>query len=432
MNSLSPFTVKQREYLIRCISSWFNVAEGGKRGGKNVLQTMAFCVCLDEHPNKIHLIAGVSTSTARLNILDCDGYGLSNYFEGRCRTGQYQNRDCLYIRSRTGEKVVLVSGGGKKGDEKLIKGNTYGMAYVTEANECAQVFLQEVFDRTLSSKDRKVFHDLNPKAESHWYYTDILHFHEEQQNTRPTYGYNYGHFTIADNMSVSDAELQTRIGTYNKKSVWYQRDILGKRKQVDGLVYPMFYEKAHVTSNIPKLFGISISVDVGQSNATVFLATGEGIDNRLYCLKEYYHSGKKTGHTKSPLAYAKDFEIWIASLLEEYPDHLIDDIWIDPSALGFRAQLRDQGFTTSAANNDVVPGIQTVSSVIDADLLRVHPNCKNLLDELHTYSWDDKAATRGEDKPLKENDHVCDCLRYRIHSCKYDWVGRSPIEPIDD
>ena len=173
MNRPAPLSERQYEYMQRCINSWFNVAEGGKRGGKNVLQTLIFCSLLETHKNKIHLVAGVSNATAKLNILDCDGYGLLNYFEGRCREGKYKDRDCVYVQTKTGEKIVLVSGGGKDGDEKLIKGNTYGMAYVTEANECHRKFLKEVFDRTLSSTDRKIFHDLNPKEEEHWYYTEI-------------------------------------------------------------------------------------------------------------------------------------------------------------------------------------------------------------------------------------------------------------------
>lgn len=91
---------------------------------------MAYCSILEKHPSKIHLIAGVSTSTARLNILDCDGYGMLNFFEGRCRTDQYQNRDCLYIKTPTGEKIVLVSGGGKSGDERLIKGKSIALTYL--------------------------------------------------------------------------------------------------------------------------------------------------------------------------------------------------------------------------------------------------------------------------------------------------------------
>ena len=131
MNKPAPLSQRQYEYFLRCFDSWLNVAEGGKRGGKNVLATLIFCSLLETHKNKIHLVAGVSNATAKLNILDCDGYGLLNYFEGRCREGKYKDRDCVYVQTKTGEKVVLVSGGGKDGDEKLIKGNTYGMAYLT-------------------------------------------------------------------------------------------------------------------------------------------------------------------------------------------------------------------------------------------------------------------------------------------------------------
>ena len=177
-NIPAPFTERQIEYFNRSLYSWFNVAEGGKRGAKNVLQTMSFCARLEKHPNRFHLIAGVSTASAMLNIIDCDGYGMINYFgKNNCRVGKYQNRDCIYVRTVSGDKIVLVSGGRKDGDEKSIKGNTYGLAYITEANECHPKFVQEVFDRTLTSADRGIYHDLNPKGENHPYYTDVLNFH---------------------------------------------------------------------------------------------------------------------------------------------------------------------------------------------------------------------------------------------------------------
>lgn len=79
MNIPAPFSENQMRFFWGCFDHWFNVAEGGKRGGKNVLITMAYCTILEKHPSRIHLIAGVSTATARLNILDCDGFGLKNY-----------------------------------------------------------------------------------------------------------------------------------------------------------------------------------------------------------------------------------------------------------------------------------------------------------------------------------------------------------------
>ena len=116
------------------------MAEGGKRGGKNVLATLIFCTMLETHKNKIHLVAGVSSATAKLNILDCDGYGLLNYFEVDAERENTRIAIVCMYRPRTGEKIVLVSGGGKDGDEKLIKGNTYGMAYVTEQMNATRSF----------------------------------------------------------------------------------------------------------------------------------------------------------------------------------------------------------------------------------------------------------------------------------------------------
>ena len=42
MNIPAPFSENQMRFFWDCFDHWFNVAEGGKRGGKNVLITMAY------------------------------------------------------------------------------------------------------------------------------------------------------------------------------------------------------------------------------------------------------------------------------------------------------------------------------------------------------------------------------------------------------
>ena len=422
MNLPAPFSENQYSFFNRCFHSWFNVAEGGKRGGKNVLITMVYCTILEKHPSRIHMIAGVSTATARLNILDCDGFGLLNFFEGRCRTGQYQNRDCLYIDTPTGEKVVLISGGGKSGDERLIKGNTYGTAYITEANECSEAFIQEVFDRTLSSPDRKVFHDLNPKAEGHWYYKDILNFHEMRQKKDPAYGYNYGHFTIADNMSLSEKQLKAVLSTYDRKSLWYARDILGLRRSADGLVYDMFSLEENTYSET--LLGLrygtqrTIACDYGTTNDCVFLDVYDDGET-IRVDREYRWASRQEHRQKTDSEYADD--------LIEFMGEPECTVLVDPSAASFITELRSRGVYVKEAENEVLNGIRKVSQLFYMKKLLVSRGCSGLIDEIGTYSWDDRAAARGEEKPVKDRDHGADALRYFCNSLP-DWrfEGVSP------
>ncbi len=291
MNDIAPLSKNQKTYLRNVRKSWFNVAEGGKRGGKNVLNTLAYCLTLENHPDRLHLIAGVSQSTASINILDCDGYGLLNYFEGRCREGKFKDKNCVYVSTVKGEKVILVAGGGKNGDERYIKGNTYGTAYITEANECAESFIKEVFDRTLSSNDRKIFHDLNPKPPTHWYYSEILDFHEQAQVRDAEYGYNYGHFTIADNLSISDEKLKKILTTYEKGTVWYKRDIKGERATAEGIVFQDFAEHTQnymvERETVPKSFRwVEVGFDIGgNGSAYAITCAAQGYDGVIYILR---------------------------------------------------------------------------------------------------------------------------------------------------
>lgn len=406
MNIPAPFSENQMRFFWDCFDHWFNVAEGGKRGGKNVLITIAYCTILEKHPSRIHLIAGVSTATARLNILDCDGFGLKNYFEGRCREGVYQNRDCLYIQTATGEKVVLISGGGKAGDEKLIKGNTYGTAYITEANECSKIFIQEVFDRTLSSPDRKIFHDLNPKAEAHWYYQDVLNFHEEKLKANPKYGLNYGHFTIADNMSISDDQLRAVLSTYDRKSVWYARDILGQRKMAEGLVYPMFSMEKHVVKGVipySSRHRYYVSIDYGTVNPfAAGLWDFDPVSHKAIMIRELYYRGGSANRT--------DNEGYYRLLKKLIGDIKIEYIIIDPSASSMIETIEKYAeWLVVRADNDVLNGIQDVTKFLNMGLLLFHESCKETFKEFDQYSWDEES---GEDAVIKEFDHSMDMIRY--------------------
>lgn len=411
MNVPAPFSQRQLEYFQRALYSWFNVAEGGKRGGKNVLATLIFCSLLENHKNRVHLIAGVSGATAKLNILDCDGFGMLNYFEGRCREGKFKDRDCLYVQTKTGEKVILVSGGGKDGDEKLIKGNTYGMAYVTEANECHPKFLKEVFDRTLSSSDRKVFHDLNPKEPEHWYYTDIINYHEEMQAADPSYGYNYGHFTIADNMSLSDDKIREVLRTYQKGTVWYDRDIKGLRTVAEGLIFryfadndePYLIDEKDLTE--AKFTKIVMGIDFGgDGSQTTFNLTGYiGGYKQLIALME----------TDCPLTEDVDtqkicdtfVEFWRACILKY---KRIDWVFGDSASPTMINSLKRAGKSAGippqkiqpCRKNKIEDRPKTVDGLLTTGRLKFVKTCVKTRTALKQLRWDEKHPGIPEDKNI--------------------------------
>lgn len=432
MNYQAPFTQNQYDYMQRCFSSWFNVAEGGKRGGKNVLQTLIFCMMLEEHKNHIHLIGGVSTATARLNILDCDGYGLLNYFEGRCRPGKYQNRDCVYVQTKTGEKIVLISGGGKDGDEKLIKGNTYGMAYITEANECHPKFIKEVFDRTLSSYDRKVFHDLNPKAESNWYYEEILNFHEQKQKENPGYGYNYGHFTIADNLSVTEDKLKEILQTYDKGSVWYKRDILGKRAVAEGIIFKYFADNPEPyiirksdlfdeNGNCRFRFTmITIGIDFGGNKSRTTYYTTGFLNNfqKLIVLGEEKLPICEEVNTLQIQNKFLDFFLLMESqfgyIQECFGDNAASTLIYDLKQTVNENHLRTRMNGCDKAT--ILERVRLVDTLLRTGRLWIYEGCTGLIKALSELKWDDEKEDEVEDLNIGSINDYWDGFNYSFTS----------------
>ena len=395
MDIISPFSLKQREYLRAVFNSWFNVCEGGKRGGKNVLQVFAFCLCLEHHPSKFHLAAGVSSAAAKLNIVDCDGFGMLNYFDRRSEVSTYRNRDCVRVETISGEKIVLISGGGRTGDEKLIKGNSYGMAYITEANECAKSFVREVFDRTMSSPERKVFHDLNPKDERHWYYTDVLKHHEKMQRENADYGYNYGHFTIADNLSIDRKRLKEILATYDAGSLWYKRDILGERHADEGLIYESFAgdnERYIVDEYAGHIRSVNIGVDWGDSkSAHSFCASGiVGEHEGIFVIKSRKVSAKGT----TPADLEREVVCFVKEIIDM--GYRVDAVYCDHINLlidGCRKALCDAGLYVNvvhAYKARVYERIQMTLKLLAGGRLMLSRDCKNLVHALNGAMWDER------------------------------------------
>lgn len=102
---------------------------------------------------------------------------------------------------------------------------------------------------------------------------------------------------------------------------------------------------------------------------------------------------------------------------------------IDPSATALRTELRRRGYRVKSANNDVLDGIQCVITALVEKLIAFSSRCKETIKEFGVYSWDDKAADRGEDAPIKANDHSMDAVRYFVRTMN---IVKKQREATDD
>jgi hypothetical protein len=105
------------------------------------------------------------------------------------------------------------------------------------------------------------------------------------------------------------------------------------------------------------------------------------------------------------------------------PHYLI----IDPSAASLKVQCHQDGWNVADADNSVLDGIRLVSSLLARQHLKVSRACQGWIDEIGGYSWDDRAALMGIDKPVKADDHSLDAGRYVTKSSQGLWFNRIPL-----
>ena len=417
------WTDKHKAYMHNGIRATISVAEGAVRAGKTVDNVCMFAKLLDLGvPDRIHLASGSTSANAKLNIGDCNGFGLEHIYRGRCRWTKYKGNEALEIRTAGRRYIVIFAGGGKADSFKKIRGNSYGMWIATEINLHHDSFIKEAMNRQLASKVRKLFWDLNPSSPQNFIYKDYIDKFPTAYGNR----YNYEHFTIRDNATISDQRLAEIEAQYDKASVWYRRDILGERCNAEGLVYPMFNRDIHVIvkEKLHTEGDYYVSSDYGIQNATVFLLwRKEAGSKRWICLNEYYYSGRDNHHQKTVSEHIEGLMQILPRNTEGFiimPRMVI----VDPSATALIVELRKKGMHVRSADNEVIAGIDDVSTMLANQQLAFCDCCTNTIGEFSIYSWDEKASEQGEDKPIKENDHAMDATRYFVKTMRFVKKGR--------
>lgn len=396
------FGEKHKEYMRRCVKCTVNVAEGSVRAGKTVDHVFVFATLLERSPDRLHLATGATAGAAKLNIGDCNGLGLEAYFGKRAVWGRYRGCECLKIRTLTGEKIVMFAGGKNADSYKKIRGNSYGMWIATEINLHHDTMIKEAFNRQLAARDRRVFWDLNPTSPTSPIYKDYIDLYAEKSKSGEVSEnfYNYGHFTIFDNPTVSEERLSEILSQYDRESVWYRRDILGERCAADGLVYPYFAShRGDVVIPDSELSAdevdfINIGVDFGGNRSkTTFVATAFIRGHGICIVSDHAIDGGK-GEIDSRCVN-EEFLAFVRDLRTRYPGCEIKYAFCDSEAQylinGLRTFMRREGDSIVIGESKkcrIRDRIDCTCSLMASGRFRILESCRLVCRGLGEAVWD--------------------------------------------
>ncbi|MEU4949239.1 PBSX family phage terminase large subunit [Streptomyces lavendulae] len=390
---------------IREATARINLWHGSVRSGKTISSLLRFLLAVRRAPaSGLILIVGRSLATIERNVIE-PLQDPELFSDTAAEVHHTRGATTAVILGR----VVHLIGASDSRSEGRLRGLTASVAYADEVTLLPEAFFTQLLAR-LSVAGAILIGTTNPDGPRHWLKAKYL-------DRAPELDLASWHFKLADNPALSPAYVKALSAEYT--GLWRRRMILGEWVVAEGAIFDMYDEQQHVVDELPEMRRYWAGVDYGTSNPFVAILLGLGVDDRLYAVSEWRHDARAAHRQMTDAQYSRAVRDWIDELGVR-PEWT----FIDPSAASFSTQLWADGYPNVArANNAVLDGIRSVANALDAGALIIHRSCEGLLAEFPTYVWDDAAAARGEDRPVKQDDHSLDALRYAVHSTVHEWRG---------
>jgi PBSX family phage terminase large subunit len=400
-----------------------NIWHGAVSSGKTIASLLAFLLAVVAAPrNGLILIVGRTIQTVERNVIDvlmqpAGPFGLISRWVAHSR-----GSGTAVIFGR----VVHLIGAHDVRAEGRIRGVTAALIYIDEVTLIPEGFFVMCLSR-LRVPGARLLGTTNPDGPLHWLRVKFL-LRAAELNLRQWV------FDLEDNPSLTADYKQALRAEY--VGLFYRRFILGQWCLAEGAIFDSFDPDMHVVDRLPAIERwIGLGVDYGTTNPFAAELLGLGSDGVLYAAAEWYYDSKTTYRQLSDDEYCARVLGWLdtipipggGGLLGVRPQWTV----VDPSAASFRVRLHQDGLPSVMADNRVLPGIRLMAGLLATQRLKIHASCRGLIAELPGYSWDPKAAEKGDDAPIKANDHAIDALRYLLLTTEGSWRFRlrEPILP---
>lgn len=412
-----PFSVKQTKVL-----TWWTdespmknhngiIADGAIRAGKTLCMSLSFVIwAMAKFNGQNFIMAGKTVGAFRRNVLfwlklmlKAQGYKVKD------------RRSDNYVEISKGDKMnyFYIFGGKDERSQDLVQGITAAGVFLDEVALMPESFVNQALARC-SVEGSKYWFNCNPEGPNHWFKVEWIDKATEKKIL-------YLHFTMEDNLSLSE-EVKARYRSMFV-GIFYQRFILGLWVLAEGIIYPNFDKIKHCIKkdDIPKKFDcFYVTSDYGITNPQVFLLCGIKYINgkpHVWILDEYYNKGTKKNKSGQEEKITKTDDMFLKDYKKLIKDIDVRKVIIDPSATSLINLFKQNKIAVKEADNSVIDGINLVLNWLDEERIHiVEEKCPNIIREFNSYIWDEKAQEKGEDKPIKQNDHALDALRYLLQT----------------
>jgi PBSX family phage terminase large subunit len=387
--------------MCKATRKW-NIAHGSVRCGKTVGTLFRFMHAVDTCPDsKIYMVGHSSSTIYRNAVKLLFEDPVFSVFKPFCTWSD--------AKLRYKDKTIQTLGAKDEGAIGAFYGSTWSLGYCDEITLYPNSII-DMIDTRLSSEHSIGIASCNPSHPDH----KIKQWIDKADAGDPNY---YAlHYTLDDNPFVPEAYKQ-RIRN-SLSGLAYKRNYLGLWVLAEGAIFDFFDADLYVVKRPPRAAEYYIAgIDVGTHNAfscvVIGVNTGRSTQTGkcLWIEDEYFWDSKTKERQKTHSEYARDVEEFL------YP-YGVRQIYIDPSAAAFKVEMRRKKMPCVDADNDVLEGINYMTSEMKQGNLFVLDRCKNTIREIQGYVWDDKAAKKGEDAPVKLNDHCLDAIRYALYTHK--------------
>ena len=378
------------------------ICDGAVRSGKTSIMSLSFVLwAMDQFDRQTFAICGKSVGSVERNVVE----PLRNisYLKRQFHIKYNRSGHMLTISRGMKSNRFYLFGGKDESSYMLIQGITLAGVLLDEVALMPRSFVEQALARC-SVKGSKFWFNCNPENPMHWFRQEWL-LKLEKHNAL------HLHFTMDDNPGLDEATKARYRSTWS--GVFYRRYILGEWVMSEGVVYDSFSTSENVYRDAGKPVDMAwrstrtIACDYGTANPTRFLEIFDDGET-IWVDREYSWDSRKEYRQKTDREYADD----LISFMGKSQCAVI----VDPSAASFIAELQSRGVYVIPANNAVLDGIRRTSALIQKRVIKVNEGCTCLTAEMGTYVWDEKSSKRGEEKPVKENDHSQDALRYYVNS----------------